>query len=446
MNLLEALYNALRLPELRNKLLFTGALLVAFRLFANISIPNASQQALNQLFNSQALLGLLDLFSGGGLSNFSVVGMGVNPYINATIIMQLMTVVSVRIKEISKEGEMGRRRLTRWTRYLTVALAMGQAYGYTVLFQNSNPPILPANMDWFQRLTIMVTLTSGTILTMWFGELITEYGIGNGISLVIFAGIIGRGPRTIYSTIAGHTGGGGFTDYLPFILLVVIAILAVAFVIEVQQAVRKIPIQSAQRLTGGRTVQGRQTFLPLRVNQAGVIPIIFAISIMTFPSIVAGYLTGAPTGTWYRNAADWVRGNFVPNGPNVTSTVVYNVLYFVFIFGFTYFYTAVTFDVNDVADNLRRYSSFIPGIRPGRPTAEYLATVMNRVTFAGAIFLGLITVVLPLVATKVTNIPPNQMYLGGTALLIVVGVALDTMKQLETQLVMRQYRGFIRRD
>src|ERR687883_1576396 len=236
MNLLEALYNALRLPELRNKLLFTGLTLIIFRLFANISIPGASTAALNSLFGKNSLLGLLDLFSGGGLSTFSVVAMGLNPYINATIIMQLMTVVSVRIKEISKEGELGRRRLTRWTRYLTVALAMGQAYGYTVLFQNSNPPILPANMDWFQRLTIMVTLTSGTILTMWFGELITEYGIGNGISLVIFAGIIGRGPRTIYSTIAGHTGGGGFTDYLPFILLVVIAILAVALLIEGQQA------------------------------------------------------------------------------------------------------------------------------------------------------------------------------------------------------------------
>ncbi len=445
MNLLEALYNALRLPELRNKILFTGALLVAFRLFANISIPNASQAALQQLFNSQALLGLLDLFSGGGLSTFSVVAMGVNPFINASIIMQLMTVISERVKEISKEGEQGRRRINRWTRYLTVALALGQAYGYTVLFQNVNPPILPADMDWFQRVTIMVTMTSGTILVMWFGELITEYGIGNGISLVIFAGIIGRGPRTIYSTIVGHTGSGGIADYLPFILLVVVGLVAIAFVIEVQQAVRKIPIQSAQRLTGGsRTVQGRQSFLPLRVNQAGVIPIIFALSIMTFPGIVAGYLQATPTDTLWHKAATWLQGNFVPSGPNLGAVVTYNVLYFLFIFGFTYFYTAVTFDVNDVADNLRRYSSFIPGIRPGRPTAEYLAAVMNRITFAGAIFLGVITVVLPLGAARLTNIPQNQMYLGGTALLIVVGVALDTMKQLETQLRMRQYRGFIR--
>src|SRR5262245_32765180 len=223
MNLLEALYNALRLPELRNKILFTGGLLVAFRLFANISIPGASQTALQQLFNSQALLGLLDLFSGGGLSRFSIVAMGVNPYINASIIMQLMTVISERVKEISKEGEQGRRRITRWTRYLTVALALGQAYGYTVLFQNSNPPVLPPNMDWFGRVTIMVTLTAGTVLTMWLGELITEYGIGNGISLVIFAGIIGRGPATIYSTIAGRTGTGGIADYVPLVVLVIVA-------------------------------------------------------------------------------------------------------------------------------------------------------------------------------------------------------------------------------
>src|SRR3981081_2283921 len=286
MNLLEALYNAVRLPELRNKLLFTGALLVAFRLFANISIPGASQAALQQLFNSQALLGLLDLFSGGGLSTFSIVGMGVNPYINASIIMQLMTVVSLRIKEISKEGEQGRRRITRWTRYLTVALAMGQAYGYTVLFQSQSPPILPVDMQWFQRLAIMITLTSGTILAMWFGELITEYGIGNGISLVIFSGIIGRAPREVISLLAGQKGAGGLADYLPLLAIVVIAILAVAFVIEVQQAVRKIPIQSAQRLTGGRTVQGRQSFLPLRVNQAGVIPTRFAASTQRFPTTV----------------------------------------------------------------------------------------------------------------------------------------------------------------
>ena len=442
MNLLEALVNAIRLPELRNKLLFTGFILVVFRLFANIAVPNANQTALANLFNQQALLGLLDLFSGGGLSHFSVVAMGMNPYINATIIMQLMTVISERIKEIQKEGEAGRRRITRWSRFLTVALGAGQAYGFTVLFQNTNPPILPA-LDWFQRLTVVLTLTAGTVMLMWFGELITEYGIGNGVSLIIFAGIIGRGPQGVASVFAAHTTGGGLSDYIPFIIFGAIALITTAVVIEVQQAVRKIPIQSAQRTVGLKQVQSRASFLPLRVNHAGVIPIIFAISVMFLPTIIANYFNGAPTTTWYYKAANWVQGNFSPTTANVPMAITYNVLYFALTFGFTYFYTAITFDVNEVSDNLKRYSSFIPGIRPGRPTADYLAAVMNRVTFAGACFLGFITVILPIASTSISGIPRQQMYLGGTAILIVVGVALDTMKQLQTQLVMRQYRGFI---
>jgi preprotein translocase subunit SecY len=444
MNLLEALVNAIRLPELRNKLLFTGGILVVFRLFANVAVPGASQSALANLFNSQALLGLLDLFSGGGLSRFSVVAMGMNPYINATIIMQLMTVISERIKEISKEGEAGRRRITRWSRYLTVALGAGQAYGFTVLFQNTSPAILPP-LEWFQRLEVVMVLTAGTIMLMWFGELITEYGIGNGVSLIIFAGIIGRGPQGVAAVFtAQHPGGGGLAAYVPFIIFGLIALVMTAVIIEVQQAVRKIPIQSAQRTVGLKQVQSRASFLPLRVNHAGVIPIIFAISVMFLPTIIANYFTGAPPDTWYYRSAAWVRGNFAPDTPNIPMAITYNALYFALTFGFTYFYTAITFEVNDVADNLKRYSSFIPGIRPGRPTADYLAAVMNRVTFAGACFLGFITVILPIATARISGIPHQQMYLGGTAILIVVGVALDTMKQLQTQLVMRQYRGFIK--
>src|SRR5713101_332733 len=434
MNLLEALVNAIRLPELRNKILFTGGILVIFRLFANVAVPGASQAALAQLFNSQALLGLLDLFSGGGLSRFSIVAMGMNPYINATIIMQLMTVISERIKEISKEGEQGRRRIQRWSRWLTVLLGAGQAYGFTVLFQNTNPAILPV-LDWFQRLEIVLVLTAGTVMLMWFGELITEYGIGNGVSLIIFAGIIGRGPQGIAAVFAAHSTGGGLADYIPFILFGGIALVVTAVVIEVQQAVRKIPIQSAQRTVGLKQVQSRASFLPLRVNHAGVIPIIFAISVMFLPTIISNYFQGAPPDTWYYKAAAWIRGNFTPDTANLPMA---------FTFAFTYFYTAITFEVTEVADNLKRYSSFIPGIRPGRPTADYLASVMNRVTFAGACFLGFITVILPIATAKISGIPHQQMYLGGTAILIVVGVALDTMKQLQTQLVMRQYRGFIR--
>ena len=442
MNLIQALVNAIRLPELRNKILFTGGILIIFRLFANVAVPGAKQSALNTLFNQQALLGLLDLFSGGGLSRFSVVAMGLNPYINATIIMQLMTVISERIKEISKEGEAGRRRIQRWSRYLTVALGAGQAYGFTVLFQSTSPAIL-GPLDWFQRLQIVLVLTAGSVMLMWLGELITEHGIGNGVSLVIFAGIIAQGPRAVAAVFSQHSTGG-LADYLPFIIFGAIGLVTTAVIIEVQQAVRKIPIQSAQRTVGLKQVQSRASFLPLRVNHAGVIPIIFAISVMFLPTIVANYFTGAPPDTWYYKAAAWLRGNWDPSTSNVPMAVTYNALYFALTFGFTYFYTAITFEVNDVADNLKRYSSFIPGIRPGRPTADYLAAVMNRVTFAGAVFLGFITVILPIVTSKLSGINTQQMYLGGTAILIVVGVALDTMKQLQTQLVMRQYRGFIK--
>jgi preprotein translocase subunit SecY len=281
-------------------------------------------------------------------------------------------------------------------------------------------------------------------MLMWFGELITEYGIGNGVSLIIFAGIIGRGPQGVAAVFSARGTGGGLADYIPFILFGLIALVMTAVIIEVQQAVRKIPIQSAQRTVGLKQVQSRASFLPLRVNHAGVIPIIFAISVMFLPTIVANYFTGAPPDTWYYKAAAWIRGNFAPDTANLPMAVTYNALYFALTFGFTYFYTAITFEVNDVADNLKRYSSFIPGIRPGRPTADYLASVMNRVTFAGATFLGFITVILPILTARISGIPHQQMYLGGTAILIVVGVALDTMKQLQTQLVMRQYRGFIR--
>src|SRR5258705_10583868 len=227
MNLLEALVNAIRLPELRNKLLFTGGILIIFRLFANVSVPGATQSALAALFNQQALLGLLDLFSGGGLSRFSVVAMGMNPYINATIIMQLMTVISERIKEIQKEGEAGRRRIQRWSRYLTVALGAGQAYGFTVLFQNTSPAILPP-LDWFQRFEIVVVLTAGSVLLMWLGELISEYGIGNGVSLIIFAGIIGQGPQGIIQVFSANSKGGGIADYVPFIIFGLVALVMTA--------------------------------------------------------------------------------------------------------------------------------------------------------------------------------------------------------------------------
>src|SRR5919201_1517889 len=423
----EAIGNARRSPELRRKILFTLGLFVIFRIFAHIAVPGADKNALERLFNQNAFLGLLDLFSGGGLSTFSIIAMGVNPYINASIIMQLMTVVSTRIKELSKEGEFGRRKITRWTRWLTVGLGLLQAWGLTLVFSRQG---VLTNLDWFGIVESMVTLTAGTVMLMWFGELITEYGIGNGISLVIFAGIVGRIPTTIYNLL---TGGGASQNLAPLLLFGALAIVVTAFIIEVQQAQRKIPIQSAQRVVGRKVYQGRSSHLPLRVNQAGVIPIIFAISIMFFPVIIGNFLATAPS-PW-GDISRALRTYWVPAGPNIPTDILYNFVYFILIFGFTYFYTA---------DYLKKHAAFIPGIRPGVATAQYLDRTMTRITFAGALFLGGVTVLIPLLATALTRIPTQNMYLGGTAILIVVGVALDTMKQIETQLIMRQYKGFIK--
>jgi len=439
---IQALRNAFRVPELRRKILFTLGMIVIFRMLAHVAVPNANRVALEHLFRTNGLLPLIDLFSGGGLSQFSITAMGVNPYINASIIMQLMTVVSERLKELQKEGEYGRKRITQYTRRLTVVLAMIQAYGLVLLFSNPSVNVL-LNPTPFQILVVVGTLTAGTILLMWFGELITEYGIGNGISLIIFAGIIGRfGPALL-----GQIGSGGSSQAGGVVVLGVLAILVTMFIIYVQQAERRIRIQSAQRVVGRRIYQGRTSHLPLRVNQAGVIPIIFAISIMFFPTIIGNFFANS-TGFMLK-FSNWAQHNWQPTGPNLMWDGIYNLSYFALIIGFTYFYTAVTFDPADTADNLKKQSIFIPGIRPGRSTAEYLDRVMTRITFVGALFLACITVVIPLLAGQIAfgqAAARNNgvLYLGGTGVLIVVGVALDTMKQLETQLLMRQYKGFIK--
>ena len=276
---------------------------------------------------------------------------------------------------------------------------------------------------------------------MWFGELITEYGIGNGVSLIIFAGIIGRGPQGVASVFAAHTTGGGLADYIPFIVFGAVALVMTAVIIEVQQAVRKIPIQSAQRVAGGREVGRRASFLPLRVNHAGVIPIIFAVSVMFLPTIVANYFTGAPPDTWYYRAANWIKGNFAPDTPNVPMAITYNGLYFLFTFAFTYFYTAITFDPHQQADIIRKQGGFIPGIRPGPPTERYLAQILNRITLPGSLFLAAIAIIpqIVLAVRGVQNFP-----FGGTTILISVGVALETMKQIDSQLMMRNYEGFLK--
>jgi len=443
-SLLQALAKAMQIPELRRKLLFTLLLLLAFRLLATVPVPNINSAALQNLMNQNSLLGLLNLFSGNGGASFTIVGLGLNPYINATIIMQLLTVVSVRLKEMSKEGELGRKRITRYTRWLTVPLAALQAFGYMALFTNPNATSQGAiilNPTATQEIADIIILAAGTIIAMWLGELITEYGVGNGVSLIIFTGIIARALPSIVTY-----GGTGGTNAVHIGEMAIIALLATMGIIEVQQAQRNVPMQSAQRVLNPRTgmaqMGGRRNFLPLRVNTAGVIPIIFGISIMSFPLIFAN-LFGSASG-WVGSAATWVRTYWSPNGGSPLIEVIYNGIYFMLILGFTYFYTAVVFDPNDVADNLKKSSTFIPGIRPGRQTAEYLGRVMSRITLAGALFLSVVTVVLPLGTSLLTGVSTTQFLLGGTAILIVVGVALDTMKQIETQLLMRQYRGFIR--
>jgi preprotein translocase subunit SecY len=349
-NLLEALGQAIRIPELRRKLLFTLGLLFAFRILAAIAIPGTNPTALADLFSGNTLLGLLNLFSGGGLQRFTLVALGLNPYINATIIMQLMTVVSVRLKELSKEGEIGRKKITRYTRWLTVPLAMLQAFGYLALFQqpvgNAGPII--ANPTAATEISIILTLTAGTIIAMWLGELITEYGVGNGVSLIIFVGIIGRLP----AAIVGYGGTGGTAHIIQIVIMALIAVAVTAGVIEVQQAQRKVPVQSAQRVLNVRTgqaSQGRRNFLPLRVNAAGVIPIIFAISIMTFPTIFANLFSSS--GGWTQTVAAWITTNWQATGGSIFLNVVYNGIYFLLVMGFTYFYTAIVFDPVDVADN-----------------------------------------------------------------------------------------------
>ncbi len=446
MNLIEALGKALRIPELRRKLLMTVGLLLAFRCLASVPIPGANKAALDQLFSQNGLLGILDVFSGGGLRGFTIVGLGLNPYINATIIFQLMTVVSTRLKEISKEGEAGRRRITRYQRWLTVPLAAVQSFaivGYfkaqTVQVGGQTMNILPANGGAGNDVTIILTLTCGTVLAMWLGELISEYGIGNGVSLIIFAGIIGRLPAGLIDQV-------GLGRALPLVALGIIAVAVTAFIIWVQQAERRVPTQSAQRILNPRSGMGQQggrrNNLPLRVNAAGVIPIIFAVSLMQFPGILGKLFAG--NSGWMGSAAAWVNLNWQPNSGAVWVSFLYNAIYFLLVLGFTFFYTYVQFDPDDVADNLKKSAVFIPGVRPGRSTAIYLRQVLSRITWGGAIFLAVITVVMPLGTAALLKINDPTFYLGGTAILIVVGVALDTMKQIEAQLIMRQYRGFIR--
>ena len=424
---LGALTDSLRAPDLRNKILFTLGMLVVFRFLAHVPLPGVDQAQLANVLANNQLLSLLDLFSGGGLARFSVVALGVNPYINASIIMTLLNQTIPALERLSKEGEYGRNRINQYTRILTVPMAILQGIGVSVFMQRSGVINEFGFRDLGLTLSILATLTAGTLLLMWLGELISERGIGNGISFIIFAGIVGRLPTTITQTLSVQENP---------LLLVAVAVLAVgiiAAIIFIQEGQRRIPVQYAKRVRGTRMYSGGSTHIPLRVNSAGVIPIIFAISILLLPSQVAQYFTTSET--------DWLRDFSTATVAFFQNTLIYNGLYFFLTFAFTFFYTAFTFIPNDVADNIKRYGGFIPGIRPGRPTAEFLGRVVTRITVAGALFLAIIAV-LPTVFGDITGV--QTLRLGGTSILIVVGVVVETMKQLEAQLLMRSYEGFIR--
>lgn len=418
--MLSALANLSQVTELRRKILFTLAMFVVFRAGTHIPVPGVNASMIEQLFNSGNLLGLLDMFSGGALSKFSVFAMSITPYINASIILQLLKVVVPTLEQWSKEGMEGQKKITKITRYGTVLLgfiqALGMAYGLRMAI---NDP------GFFSILLIAITLTAGTVLLMWIGEQITAKGVGNGISLIIFAGIVSRIPdglHVIYQYLQAGT-----INALNVLLFAVIAAVMIVFVIAITEGIRKVPVQYAKRLVGRKMYGGHSSYIPLKVNQAGVIPIIFASSILMFPVTIGQFVDVA----WIKTVAGW----FAWGSPLQTTLYVLMILFF------TYFYTAVSININDVADNLKKYGGFIPGLRPGKPTSDYLDKIMTRITLAGAVFLALIAL-MPNVIGWMTGI--EGIYFGGTALLIVVGVALNTMKQIESLVLMRHYQGFMK--
>ncbi len=424
----ESLLNAFRAPDIRRRILFVLGILIVFRFLAHVPMPGIDQAALDQFFATNQLFGLLDLLSGGGLSSFSIVGLGVNPYINASIIMQLMTGVVPSLQALSREGEYGRNKINQYTRYLSVPMAMLQAYGFLALLNSQNILTGTFAISSFDTITQIVTLVAGSVALMWLGELITEKGIGNGISFIIFAGIVSQAPAGLGGLIANP-------DPTAILVFALIGIAAIAVIIYIQEGQRRIPVQYASRVRGRRMYQGGQTFLPLRVNQAGVIPLIFSISILLFPSQIAQYFTASEVGV-VRDVAFGIVSFFQP------TSIAYIVLYFLLTVGFTYFYTAFTFKPDETAEQLRKNGGFIPGIRPGRPTQDYLARVVFRITIAGALFLGTVAVAPTIAGAVFPSI--GAVALGGTGLLIVVSVVVETMKQIEAQLMMRHYEGFIR--
>ena len=422
--MLRTFLNAFRVPEIRKKLAFTAGMLALYRAGAYIPAPGINVDAVKDIsdnFAGSNVLGFLNLFSGGSLQRFAIFALGIMPYITASIMLQLLTVVIPQLDKLRKEGEVGQQRITQYTRYLTVALAFGQSIGYVFLFRtfSTGTTDVVENFTFGRVFVIVMTLTAGCVLLMWFGELITQRGIGNGISLMIFASIASGLPNGIQAWWTNP-------DQIFVLMMPFLALAIIAGIVFMQEGQRRIPIQYAKRVVGRRMAGGGSTYLPLRVNMAGVIPVIFAASLMAFPPTVGELLQ--------TNWAQDFSAFFNPGG------AAYLIGESILIILFTYFYTAVTFNPVEQADNLKKYGGFIPGVRPGRPTAEYLDRILARLTFPGALYLAVVAA-LPTVLINQTS---ANFYFGGTSILIVVGVALDTMKQLEAQLMMRNYEGFLK--
>ena len=433
MGMLGALLSAFKIPDLRQKLLFTAALLVVFRFVSHVPVPGVNVEALRRVFETNQLVGMLDLFSGGAMSSFSIAAMGVYPYITASIIMQLLVPIVPRLTELSKEGESGRNQINQYTHWMTVPLAALQAYGTPQLLNASLSEPVVENFGFDRNplgtASIVISMTAGTMLLIWLGELITQYGVGNGVSMIIFGGIVARMPSLMGQTLAS---GSSVTTLVVFLVLGVATVAAIVFVYEGQ---RKIPVEVAKRIRGNRVYGGGRTNIPLKVNSAGMIPLIFAQSIMIFPGTLAGYFIGNEN-VLVQSVARSIYETF-----NLQHSWLYWFLYFWLVVAFTFFYAVVLFQQQNIHENLQRQGGFIPGIRPGPPTARYLQAVLMRITLFGALFLGIVAV-LPFLARNLTG--TQALTLSATALLIVVGVGLDTMRQLEAQLIMRNYRGFIR--
>jgi preprotein translocase subunit SecY len=434
--MLQAVMNAFRLPDLRRRILFTIGILVVYRFLAHIPVPGVDLNQLRELFSGSqfgTLFNMLDLFSGGAMANFSILSMGVYPYITAQIIMQLLQPIIPQLEALAKEGDAGRQKMNLYMHLLTIPLAALQAYSQGVLFNNqgvfTNLRFGLGN-DTLGTLAIVISMTAGTLFAIWLGELITESGIGQGVSIIIFGGIVARSPQNIRSVFANQ-------NVMALIFFIVITVVTIAGIVLIQEGQRRIPVQYAKRIRGNRMYGGQSTHIPLRVNSAGMIPLIFASSLLLFPAVIAQFFLPAAgsTPTVVGNIATTIYNTFNSTG------AAYWIIYFILVVGFTYFYTAVTFQQQNLPENLQKYGGFVPGIRPGRPTQEYLNKVLNRITLVGALFLGLVAV-LPFFTKAFTG--GGSLVFSSTGILIVVGVVLDTMRQLEAQLLMRHYEGFIK--